>query len=65
MKKKIKLTSVNVINEIYEKFKININNNDLNLQKLVNRSLELYNTDETFRQKINNYNKLTQHGTKF
>jgi hypothetical protein len=31
---------------------------EINLQKLVNRSLDLYNKDESFREKINSYSDL-------
>ena len=65
MEKKIKLTSVNLVDEVYKKFKVETINNEINLQKLVNRSLDLYKKDESFRTKINNYNGLTQYGTKF
>lgn len=65
MEKKIKLTSVNIIDEVYKKFKVDTINSDINLQKLVNRALDLYNTDESFKEKINNHNGLSQHGTKF
>lgn len=65
MKRKVKLTSVNVIDVVYKKFKVETVNNEINLQKLVNRSLDLYNNDETFKEKINNYNNLSQNGTKF
>jgi hypothetical protein len=65
MEKKIKLTSVNIITEVYKKFKVDTVNSDINLQKLVNRALNLYETDESFKEKINNHNGLSQHGTKF
>jgi len=65
MEKKVKLTSVNVIDEVYKKFKIETINSDINLQKLVNRSMDLYDKDESFRKKINNHNKFSQYGKKF
>jgi hypothetical protein len=65
MKRKVKLTSVNVIDVVYKKFKVETVNNEINLQKLVNRSLDLYNNDETFKEKINNHNNLSQNDTKF
>jgi hypothetical protein len=65
MKNVTKLTSVNVIEDVYNKFKVKAVNSEINLQKLVNRSLDLYNNDETFRNKINNHDKLTTTGTKF
>jgi hypothetical protein len=65
MKNVTKLTSVNVIEDVYNKFKVKAVNSEINLQKLVNRSLDLYNNDETFRNKINNHDNLTSTGTKF
>jgi hypothetical protein len=65
MKNVTKLTSVNVLEEVYNKFKVNVINEEINLQKLVNRSLDLYNSDESFKKKINDHDKLTTSGTKF
>ena len=65
MKNVTKLTSVNVIEDVYNKFKVKEVNSEINLQKLVNRSLDLYNNDEVFREKINNHDNLTATGTKF
>lgn len=48
-----KLTSVHVLEENYKKFKINAIKSNINLQKLVNVSLDLYNKDENFRKTIN------------
>jgi hypothetical protein len=65
MKHITKLTSVNVLEDVYNTFKVTAVNSEINLQKLVNRSLDLYNNDETFRDKINNHSNLTTTGTKF
>jgi hypothetical protein len=65
MKNVTKLTSVNVLEDVYNKFKVKAVNSDINLQKLVNRSLDLYNNDQTYRDKINNHDNLTTTGTKF
>jgi hypothetical protein len=65
MKNVTKLTSVNVLEDVYNKFKIKAVNSEINLQKLVNRSLDLYNNDQTYRDKINNHDNLTATGTKF
>jgi hypothetical protein len=65
MKHITKLTSVNVLEDVYNKFKVTAVNSEINLQKLVNRSLDLYNNDDTFRDKINNHSNLTTTGTKF
>jgi hypothetical protein len=65
MKNVTKLTSVNVLEDVYNKFKVKAVNSEINLQKLVNRSLDLYNTDQSFRDKVNNHDNLTTTGTKF
>ena len=65
MKEDTNLTSVNILKDVYKKFKINSIEGSINLQKLVNRSLDLYNKDENFRNTINNHNGLAATGSKF
>lgn len=65
MKAQTKLTSVHIIDDVYKKFKINTIDGSINLQKLVNRALDLYNTREDFRDKIDNHNGLAATGSKF
>jgi hypothetical protein len=65
MKFQTKLTSVNVLEEVYKKFKLKTIENPINLQKLVNRCLDLYNKDESFKSKIDNYDGLSSTGSKF
>jgi hypothetical protein len=65
MKIEKKLTSVHLLSDVYKKFKINAIDGNINLQKLVNRSLDLYIKDETFRNKINNYTELSVSGSKY
>ena len=48
-KQQTKLTSVNIIDDVYKRFKIKTIDGSINLQKLVNRSLDLYNSREEFR----------------
>jgi hypothetical protein len=50
---KIKLTSVKVDKNEQHRFKKICLENGMNFQKLVNRALYLYNTDEKFKKKIN------------
>lgn len=50
-----KLTSVHVYYVTYKKFKIKSIDSGLSLQKLVNRALDLYNTDENFKNKIDSH----------
>lgn len=65
MRLETKLTSVNVLTDVYKKFKIKSIEGSINFQKIVNRSLDLYNKDENFRNTINNHNGLTATGSKF
>ena len=65
MKMQTKLTSVNVIDDVYKKFKVNSVEGNMNFQKLVNRSLDLYNSDENFKKTIDEHDKLTSNSTKF
>jgi len=65
-KAKTKLTTVNVIEDTYKQFKINaIEVDGVNFQKLVNRSLDLYNTNEDFRSLIDNHDVLAISGSRF
>ena len=65
MKVEKKLTSVHILNDVYKKFKVNAIDGNINLQKLVNRSLDLYIKNESFRNTINNYSDLSTTGSKF
>jgi hypothetical protein len=65
MKADTKLTSVNILDDVYRRFKIKSIEGSMNLQKLVNRSLDLYSKDENFRNTINNHNGLATTGSKF
>jgi hypothetical protein len=65
MKAETKLTSVNILEDVYKKFKITSIEGSINLQKLVNRSLDLFNKDEKFRELITNHNGLASSGSKF
>lgn len=60
-----KLTSVHVLDDIYKKFKVISIDGNINLQKLVNRSLDLYVKDQNFRATINNYTELSVTGSKY
>jgi hypothetical protein len=65
MKAETKLTSVNILDDVYRKFKIKSIDGSINLQKLVNRSLDLYIKDEKYRDLIDNHNGLASSGSKF
>ena len=47
-----KLTSVKILTELYSKFKVEAMKKEFTLQKLVNRSIDLYVEDDDFRNKI-------------
>ena len=53
------------MNDVYKKFKVKSIEGSINLQKLVNRSMDLYNKDENFRNTINNHVGLATTGSKF
>jgi hypothetical protein len=55
MKIETKLTTVHVIDELYKKFKVESISGSINLQKLVNRSMDLYINDENFRKSVSNH----------
>lgn len=61
-KENLKLTSVKIDDELFESFKINAIRYKTSLQRVVNRSLDLYNTDEKFREIIHNHNALIDKG---
>jgi hypothetical protein len=63
--KEVKLTSVKVINELYKKFKNRTIDEEFSLQKLVNRSLDLFVHDEKYRQDLLDYTELHKSGSKF
>jgi hypothetical protein len=65
MKVQTKLTSVNVIDDVYKKFKVTSIDESINFQKLVNRCLDLYNKDIEFKTKIDNYDGLSSGKSKF
>ena len=59
-----KLTSVKILRELYKKFKLNTLDDEFTLQKLVNRSMDLYVLDNKFKDKIQTYNKLIPSGSR-
>ena len=60
---KTKLTSVKILKDLYINFKHMCLDNNMNLQKMVNRSVFLYNTDNVFREKINSTEDLFASGS--
>ena len=59
----LKLTSVKLEEKLFEDFKVASIRQTFNLQKLVNRSIHLYLTDEEFAKQIHTHNKLTISGS--
>jgi hypothetical protein len=57
-KNNLKLTSVKVLRKLYSDFRKDITDSDFTLQKLVNRSLYLYQTDTNFKMLVENLEKL-------
>ena len=60
-----KLTSVKVLIDLYKKFKGLSIEEEFTLQKLVNRSMDLYCTDLQFQEKIITYSNLIQSGSRY
>ena len=58
MSKDKTLTSVKVQSDLFEDFKMECVKRKFSLQKLVDRTIHLYLTDEDFRKSIHNYNNL-------
>ena len=59
-----KLTSVKILKELYKKFKSSTLDDEFTLQKLVNRSMDLYVLDIKFKNKIQKYDKLIPSGSR-
>ena len=57
-KKDMTLTSVKVQSELFENFKLSCVTYKFSLQKLADRAIHLYLTDDDFRKKIHNHNNL-------
>ncbi len=59
MSKETVMTSVKVQKDLYEQFKNKTNKTKFYLQDLVNRSMNLYLTDEDFRKKLEEFSDNT------
>ena len=60
---KAKLTSVKILEDLYKRFKSTTVNTKMTLQKLTNRSIDLYLTDEKYKQKLEEHDNLTISGS--
>ena len=65
MKHKAKLTSVKILKSLYEQFKFKTVNSNMNLQKLVNRSIHQYLNDVTIKEQMESYDKLFVSGSRY
>ena len=59
----LKLTSVKLEEKLFEDFKVASIRKKFNLQKLVNRSIHLYLTNEEFQRSLHTHNDLTISGS--
>jgi len=58
-----KLTSVKILQDLYGKFKVATVNTKMTLQKLTNRSVYLYMSDDNYKDKIETTDDLTISGS--
>ena len=62
--KNTRLTSVKIIESLYNKFKKETIGTEMTFQKLANRCVDLYINDEQFREQVEENDKLTISGSK-
>ena len=60
---KAKLTSVKILEDLYKRFKQKTVNTKMTLQKLTNRSINLYLTDEQYKQNLETHDNLISSGS--
>ena len=58
-----KLTSVKILRDLYKRFKYKSLADEFTLQKLVNRSMDLYLIDEDFKAQIHEWKNLKPSGS--
>jgi hypothetical protein len=58
-----KLTSVKVSEELFEEFKVMCVRTKFSLQKLVDRSIHLYLTNDDFKKQVHNHTNLSLSGS--
>tara|TARA_R100001594_G_scaffold65933_1_gene100264 strand:+ start:672 stop:866 length:195 start_codon:yes stop_codon:yes gene_type:complete len=63
--KNTKLTSVKILENLYNKFKLDTVNTKMTLQKLTNRSVDKFLNDNKFKEEIETYDNLTASGSNF
>lgn len=60
---KLTLTSVKVHQDLFEEFKVASIKNKFNLQKLTNRAIHLYLSNDEFRKQLHNHTELVMSGS--
>jgi hypothetical protein len=60
-----KLTTVKILKTVYSSFKKLSIDTEINLQKVVNRCLDLYIKDSEFRERVDKYAELQISGSQF
>ena len=60
---KSKLTSVKILEDLYKRFKQTTVNTKMTLQKLTNRSIDLYLMDENYKNTIEKHDNLISSGS--
>ena len=60
-----KLTSVKIIENLYNSFKLKTVNTDMTLQKLTNRALDMYLKNENFEKDLEIYDEIIISGSNF
>ena len=63
--KNTKLTSVKILESLYNNFKLDTVNTKMTLQKLTNRSVDKFLNDNKFKEEIETYDNLTASGSNF
>ena len=58
-----KLTSVKILEDLYKRFKATTVNTKMTLQKLTNRSIDLYLTDDNYKNKLETHDNLIASGS--
>ena len=58
-----KLTSVKILEDLYKRFKQTTVNTKMTLQKLTNRSINLYLTDEQYKNNLETHDNLISSGS--
>ena len=60
---KAKLTSVKILEDLYKRFKSKTVNTKMTLQKLTNRSIDLYLTDKNYKNTVETHDNLISSGS--